>query len=303
VPEFLSPEQAQLILSGQFSAPVTDLAALMGGEVSQVFVFSVAGERYVGRFGHPVLLDAFEKEAMIARRVLVPVPEVVRMGRTPDHSFAVSRFAAGRPLGELAAAPGLTESLMQTLDTIHQTDLRGWRAGWGTFDGRGVGRSPSWSQHLLKVREEEPPGSYFGAWHRLFRESFLEREVFDRLFARMESLLGLVPEVRHLVHGDYGFSNVLAEAGCVSAVLDWANALYGDFLYDVARLQFFSPREDYAELFRAHYSGGERLPPHYDERLLCYCCHIALEGLRFYAHTGQREPYDWCKARALELSG
>ena len=44
----------------------------------------------------------------------------------------------------------------------------------------------------------------------------------------------------YLLHGDYGFDNVLVDQGKISGVLDWANAKYGDFLYDVAWLDFWS---------------------------------------------------------------
>lgn len=301
MPDRIFLDVVHQLLATQFSSDIDDLQPLKGGEVSQVFSFSAGGERYVVRFAHPVMLDAFEKESMIGRRVSVRVPEIVRMGRTQEHSYAVSPFCPGTPVNQLEDPGSVTPSLIRTLDAIHQTDLRGWRAGYGHFDGRGVGRAPTWRDHLVKVGEQEP-GGFFGLWHRLFTDSFLEKDVFDDVHQRMLSLLPTVPERRFLVHGDYGFDNVLAQDDEITAVLDWANALYGDFLYDVARLRFFDLKRDYAELFREHYASQDRVPEDYDERLRCYLCYIGLDAMRLYAHTNQPHPYNWAKERTLYLT-
>jgi hypothetical protein len=59
----------------------------------------------------------------------------------------------------------------------------------------------------------------------------------------------------------------------------------------------------YADLFRRYYVEQGRTVPQYEERLRCYTCYIGLVALRFFAHTGQRVPYDWARERVRTLLG
>jgi hypothetical protein len=43
--------------------------------------------------------------------------------------------------------------------------------------------------------------------------------------------------------------------------------------------------------------------PQYEQRVRCYTCYIGLVALRFFAHTGQRAPYDWAHERVRTLLG
>lgn len=117
----------------------------------------------------------------------------------------------------------------------------------------------------------------------------------------MADLLEHCPEERRLVHGGYDLSNVLGHEGRVTGVLDWIDARYGDFLYDIAGLDFWTPGEGYAERCRSRYAAD--IPPAYDERVLCYQCYHALDALRFHARTGDRGGYGWVRDRIVGLLG
>jgi hygromycin-B 4-O-kinase len=80
------------------------------------------------------------------------------------------------------------------------------------------------------------------------------------------------------------------------------DARYGDFLYDVAWLDFGSPEDGWQELFREHYALIGRQVPSYRERVLCYQCYIALDGLRFHAKGRDKPSYDWVRERILSLT-
>ena len=101
---------------------------------------------------------------------------------------------------------------------------------------RPLAHSQLWQDYLLSVGEEEESG-FFGKWHRLFEDSFFGTAVYSTNCAtKCSDCLAYLPTERYLIHGDYGFNNVLADEGRVTAVLDWANAKFGDFLFDVAYL-------------------------------------------------------------------
>jgi hygromycin-B 4-O-kinase len=88
----------------------------------------------------------------------------------------------------------------------------------------------------------------------------------------------------------------------VSGVIDWANAVYGDPLYDVARLIAWSAQPDWwyddgPALLHARFGAAT----HYAERIACYRCHLGLDDLRFYAKTGNRPTYEFFRDQLLAL--
>ena len=161
--------------------------------------------------------------------------------------------------------------------------------------------TPCWREALAQIREEEEEWDFYGRWHALFRETFLERELFDDLYARMVRLLEVCPEDRYLVHTCPGLANVMAHDGAITGVLDWLEARFGDFLFDVATLDFWSPRSRFADRFAEYYRGRGRIVPNYRQRLLCYHLYTGLDGLRFHAKNRDEDGYRWIRDRILDL--
>jgi hygromycin-B 4-O-kinase len=154
---------------------------------------------------------------------------------------------------------------------------------------------------LAHIREEDPEWDFYGKWHTLFETTFLERDIWESLYIRMVKLLDSCPDDRYLVHSNYGFGNVLAEGGRITAALDWLDAKYGDFLYDVAWLDFWAPEIGFQARFATHYAERGVAVPNYAERILCYECYIALDALRFFAKRRNEEAYRWARERILVL--
>ncbi len=293
------------LLATLFEKPASGLQAIDCGPIVRAFTFSVGGADYVIRF-NPDTLDAnFEKEEYVATHYAspsVPIPEVVWVGRMDELHYCITRKIVGQRMDQLS--PGELEravpSAVETLIAIHATDITR-QEGYGLFDGQGRGFSSSWPEYLAAVKDEERSDGFFGKWHSLFETTFLERDVFDRIYARLESLLERCPSERYLVHGLYGFRNLLFENGRVTAVLDWIDAKFGDFLYDVAWLDFYDQERAYPKLFRASYAERDIDVPDFDDRLLCYQCYIALDAMRFFAKTNDCDSYTYVKNRILAL--
>ncbi len=276
------------LLSQFFNQPVYELAPLGTGQIALVFSFRVGDQEFVIRFVENKMAHTLKKEIVVAELLQgseVPLPPILHQGTLAEFHFAIAPKAAGLPLDELTAEQHeqVAPDVISMLDAIHRVDVSGTQ-GYGGFDETAVGQFSSWPEYLLSVAEEEEEG-FYGKWHRLFEESFLERPLFEQLYTEMQRLFVFLPEERYLVHGDYGWNNVLAEAGKVTAVLDWANALYGDFLFDIAYLSAFQ------QYYRAHHQAV----PHYLERIRCYQCFSSLDGLRFFAKTDNYDGYQWIK--------
>lgn len=279
---------------------VEQLENVSGGQIAQTFSFIVGGEAYILRLAAHMGAN-LEKELCIQRLLTsspVPFPPILHVGRHGELHYAISRRMPGTPLTQLSQeAYELTiPALLKTLDDIHGVDVsETW--GYGTFGDDGRGFFPSWRSYLAAIRHEEPEWEFYGKWHTLFETTFLERDFWEALYAQMLRLLDFCPEERCLVHGDYGYTNVLSIDGRITAVLDWLDAKYGDFLFDVAGLDIWDPARDMSGHMAAYYSEKGAHIPHYAERVLCYECYIALDALRFFAKTHQRNAYRWIRER------
>lgn len=289
-------EQVLGLLSQHFPTPILDLAPVEGGQVARTFSFRVADQEYIVRFNLDRMLTSnFPKEAYIVRKLavtLLPVAPILRVGRLGDLHFAISRKLPGKTLQEHTPQEvhALLPQILDLLEMAHGVDISGTQ-GYGVFDDQGRGSDLSWHASLLKVAGEEDERDYFGKWHRLFDETFLERDLFEYLYQRMRELLVFCPEERSLLLGAFTTRNMLAQNGKITAVLDLLDASYGDVVYDIVSLDFWWPPLGIREAFLADQRQRGRDLPFYADRLLCYECHHALGGLRFYAKSGNEKGY------------
>ena len=302
----LADEQVITLLQEHFPASIEHLSVIHGGQIAQTFSFTTGGQEYIVRFNRDNMGANFPKEAFIAGRIAsprIPIPRIVHVGRLQELHYSISIKVPGRPLDQLPPAEyaQLLPEVIRTLDAIHHIDVSDWPPHCGVFDDNGVGLSTSWRSYLASIREEEEEWDFMGKWHTLFDTTFLERDVFDSIYREMSRLLDSCPEERYLVHGNYRFSNVIAHERSITGVLDWIDAKYGDFVYDIAWLDFWYPEAQHGELFRRYYGRQGVSVPAYDERLRCYLCYIGMDALRFFAKSNQPEAYQWSRKRILEL--
>jgi hygromycin-B 4-O-kinase len=292
------------LLNEHFPAGVTDLVTLEGGSVARTLAFR-AGERdYVIRFNLDRMLNSnFPKEAYLWQRLAstpIPMPPVVQVGRLEDLHYAISLRMPGINLSNFRPheLEQLFPQIIETIYAVHQIDV-GDSQGYGVFDDHGRGMSSSWHGFLKQIVEEELEEDYFGKWHSLFDETFLERAAFEEVYQQMVRLLDFCPEDRFLVHGSLSLANMLALPDKLTAVLDWLDARYGDFVYDIANLDYWTPVLRVRERFQQFYQQREILVPAYDERILCYQCYLTLAAMRFYAKSGQQQSYEYVRGRML----
>lgn len=293
-------EQVLQVLNQHFSTPITDLAPVEGGLISRTLTFRTNGADYIIRFNKDNMLNSnLPKEAYLYQKLApagVPIPEILSTGRLGEYYYAISRKAPGKVLEQLPIkeVEQLLPQVIEIMDTIHHIDISD-TTGYGGFNYQGKASARSWRDVLLKVEEEEDDKDFFGKWHHLFEDSFLERPFFDEIYQHMCQLLNFCPNERYLLYGNPSFRNLLAQDGKITAALDWVDAMYGDFVYDIAYLDFWCPELRISDRFLAYYQRQQIPVPAYAERLLCYQCYIALISLRFYAFTDNEPAYQWTR--------
>jgi aminoglycoside phosphotransferase (APT) family kinase protein len=297
---------ARGVLTQRFGAEISDVvAAPRQGTWSTTYFFRDAARELVIRFADTAW--NFEKDQFFSRHssVDLPIPRMVAIGSVPGGChYAVSERAHGAFLEELDA-PAMRAALpavFRALDAMRSVDLSD-TAGFGSPLPNFDGERSSWRDFLLAVADDDPEldeNPVRGWWKWLESQPEAVR-TFRDAYAAMTSRLDVCPEARHLVHGDLLYGNVLVDHERVSGVFDWQCACYGDFLYDLAWLTFWSPwypglaAVDVRAEARRHYDALGLDVPGFDGRMYCYELHIGLAHLGYHAW---REEWRELKATA-----
>jgi hygromycin-B 4-O-kinase len=280
---------ATSFLVARFGDGVVDVAeAPRQGDWSVAYFFGVDGGHFVLRFAP--WRDNFETDRAIAEHASadLPIPRVVEIGDACGYHYAVSERAFGAVLEELDVdtMARAFPSVLRMLDELRAVDVSR-SAGYGPLTPGGDGACVSWRDHLVSVGDD-PPGVTHGWRARLAARPDAER-AFDDAYVSFAALVNAVPELRHLVHSDLLYGNVLVADDGVSAVFDWGCAMYGDFLYDLAWLSFFAPwfpgldAVDVRGSALAHFANIGLAVPDFDARMRCYEAHVGLASQAYQA--------------------
>ena len=265
------------------------------GAWSRCFGFRDDGRELVIRFGK--YLDDFERDrrASSFSTPELPVPEVTEIGSALDGYFAISSRAYGEPLESLSATAWVQTlpALFAVLDAIRGIDVSE-TSGYGGWDARGDARVSSWREFLLSVEADDRSRRTYG-WRQRLADSSVGDAPFRAGMARIAELADSCPDARFVVHADLINRNVLVEADRITAVFDWGCSFYGDFLYDIAWLEFWAPwypaiaAIDIRSEARRHYASIGLEVDDLDTRLRCYLIHIGLDHQAYCAFTGRDE--------------
>jgi hygromycin-B 4-O-kinase len=288
----VSPSRILAHLAHRF-ADVSDFQRVSEGEESQAFGFASAGSPYIARVNPSSA--GFEKDRFVFQRFAsadLPVPRIAAIDLLGDGDnwCCVSRRAAGITLQDMACAdlPAIVEPVSKILDAIAGADTSGTN-GFGPFDASGAGSFGSWRDFLLAGNDDCRDWSKAAARIDMMRV----RAILDRT----AEWVAHCPEMRNLVHGDFGSNNVLADAGRITGVIDWSEALFGDPLYDVANILFWRPWLDCMEQQARFFETRQPDRLHHRQRLLCYQLRIGIEVLYDAALDGSDADLDWALAR------
>ena len=226
----MSSATAKTFIQNLLKRPVYDVQAIEVGELSKVFSYNDQGKGYVIHFNS--IGDGFEKVQYVYKNFSsqgLPIPNISEIGHVGDLNFSISEKAPGQVL------VGLSESeIKQVLPDLVKkfTKITGVQVdqskGYGWIGSTGDGSYSSWTAFIDSFFQEEQTG-FWHNWHELFKTSFLEQDVFERLYTIMIDLAERSPQETYLVHGDFHLGNMLTDGSNITAIVDWEMALYGDF--------------------------------------------------------------------------
>lgn len=301
-----APDEQALLrkLRAEFDPQASGLRLIGAGMFSHAYSFRAGQQAFVVRVN--AWAEDFEKDAFASTHfgaLGLPIPSILAMGRFDEARwYAVAARCPGRRMVDwgLRARHSLTPALFASLAAIHAADV-GDLPGWGLMDAAGRGRFSGWGEYLRTFYNQK----FDFTWDDLLARTFWERSVFDEFMAEFDRLLPFCPEEKYLVHGDYGFDNVIATHDEITGVLDWAEMRLGDFLYDVAWLDYWSPDLPYGDLWLAKATGQGQDIPHFQERMRCYMLHIGLGGMAIAAINDDERSYgrERERTRSVLLAG
>jgi hygromycin-B 4-O-kinase len=237
--------------------------------------------------------DDFLKDAAAHRHasVALPIPKVTRVSAAPVGCCAISERAFGIAFDDVDAPrmPVVFSRLLETLDAIRSVDIAA-STGYGVWGPNDYAPSSSWKSYLLRI-QEDPPGARSHGWRAKLARFPDRQAAFDEAYSRLASLVDACSEERYLVHADLLNGNVLVADGRIAAVLDWGQAMYGDFLYDLAWFSFWSfwcpglrGLDVEGEALR-HYRRIGLDVPNFEERIRCCKLHMGLDSIAYSAFT------------------
>ncbi len=302
------PEAPAIRFLRERFGPNAQITAIRPGEWSIPYSVRTADADLVARFS--AYDEDFEKDHYAARysSSALPVPSIIEWGPALDGFYAIARRVKGEHIDGLEEAQmrRVLPSLFAALDAMRAVDLSS-ASGFGGWRADGRTSHPSWREWLLRF-VEEPATRGAPGWRDLLRDRPTEARSFEEGYERLVQLAEPCPEVRHLFHDDLINRNVLVEGDRITAVLDWGSSKYGDFLYDIANLVFYTPwfpqwrNIDFAAEALAHYDNIGLGVPRFAERLRCYTLRIALDGIAYSAFRRRWGEVELRARRALEIA-
>lgn len=300
-------EQAKTFLEQHFGKDVSNVESVGKGLWSQAFFFTHSSADYVLRFGNES--EPYEKDQVAIRYSCeaLPVPPVTEIGTADKHHYAISERRAGTMIDELSESQikALSSALIDMLNALREADVSATQ-GYGYWNKDEIGQYSSWREFLLDVGKDDPKSKIHG-WRVSLEQSPQGADFFDEMVAKLKTLAETSYEGRHLVHTDLLHFNVLAHDGKISAVIDWGNAMYGDFLYDVANFTFWAPlhpaiqKNDWGEKVKEYFQEKGVEIANFDQRLRACELHIGLAGMAWNAHTKNWQELKATTGRVKEL--
>lgn len=300
-------KEAESFLKDHLQNKSRQVEDLNGGDWSAAYAYILEGKEYVIRFA--ASKEGFKKDKKVGDYATstLHVPKIVEIGEALRGYFAISERNHGIFLDDLDGEQmqRTLPNLLSTLDEVRNFDLSGTE-GYGWWGAKGIASCRTLQEPLLGGFDDKPGDRTYG-WRKKLESSPTGAAAFDRIRAVLETLVVDMPSERYLIHNDLLYRNVLVEDSEISAIIDWGNSMYGDFLYDIALLVYYwswFPKWkdiDIKQAVLAHYESIGLTVPDIEKRLLCYQIHIGLDGLKYAAFTENWDHLNRKTEQALRL--
>lgn len=298
----LETSEVEDMLSHYFGSDVTGVTSLEGGNLSAVFSFSVFAKEYVIKFNE--LEGSFETERFISDLLTsqeIPFPSCLEQGKYKSFTYLISEKISGFILAKCSPEQQrqLLPGVIQLLARMNRVEI-GKTHGYGLINKKGDGTHNSWKEHVMAINAEDQTGTFWEGWYSLFQTSCLEKDVFDECYNRLLAYSTYNEPHRYFIHGDFHQFNILSDGQRITGIID-TNSKYGDFLVDLATLDWHLRKLDVIQEYLNYQQQLGSSIPNFKERLIGAKYYNGLIGLRFYAKMGWHDAYFGLREELLNL--
>ena len=254
------------------------------GIIAKTFGFSVNKREYIIRFNTRKI--DFEKDKYCSENFSsnkIPIPGLLKIGKAGAKSYyAISEKCKGQLIDDFdnSSMEKLLIKVFNLMFEIKSVLLT--EDGYGEFDKNGKADYGSWRSYILSAPQTD--------------------DVSKMLYEKILQLIIYCPEERYLIHGDLGFNNILSDGKNITGIIDWGDAKYGDFVYDMSWISFWLSEIPYEKLFKIYINERNIFIKDYQERMLCYKFFLAIKVLYFLKRTGDLKTYNWVKDKILMIA-
>jgi aminoglycoside phosphotransferase (APT) family kinase protein len=296
-PPVLEPATARAILAPvEADYPVTEVLRRTGGEVSTVYEIRGAGtvrplivKIYAPQW-RPKLIKEVYIYRLLARHGLRCVPRVLHAApfgipALPWAHIVMTRLP-GRVLAQAHLSPTESAAVYRRMGELLAAVHRIAQKQWGYLTTRVVDTRPTNTAYMTdqfarRLHDFEELGGDPAIAAAVDRHVARHTELFAACTAPV------------LCHNDFHQGNVLVSGAQVTGFVDVEGAIAADPLFDLARTDYYSLRDDPAAR-AALLDGYGRLPPDWADRLALYQLHHAVELWSWATRTGK--PTDQTRA-------
>lgn len=283
----------QQFLEQVFHQKISDLTQVQGGERSDTYAFNSQDRSYILRINNEKI--GFEKDKFAAEQLgsLLPIPPIIDIGTYEQKYYAISvRFNGESIRHDQPQDDRLIQNILATLDQLHQSPVQSAN-GYGWFDAYGIARYGSWQAWVTKplIMVKKPQSQDMYTWKEIFSVPFVNGHDLHQVISTLNQLIRYVPSEKYLIHGDFGPGNILISNHQVTGIIDWNEAAYGDFLYDIAYLDFWTDSLDILQPALEHYQRQGKDISNFHARIHAHQLLTGLTALGIYAALNLSEPY------------
>lgn len=300
--------RTEAFLTDRFGPDIHAVTQLVHGAWSRAYAYRQGDRDLVVRFS--ALDEDFRKDELAASHgsPSLPIPRMIEIGETASGFYAISERLFGDVLEDVDGTQmrALLPSILSALDAMRLADV-GVSSGYGSWGADGQAPYPSWRAMLLDAPSDLASQRHHG-WRARLAASDVGDAPFFESYERLTALAEVVPEDRHLIHSDLLYRNVLVDGTRITAVLDWGSAMYGDLLYDLAWITFWSawyPAWRDVDLLgeaARHFASIGLDVPGFEARLQACELYIGLTGQAYQAFKGFWSDLEWTAVRTLDVA-
>jgi len=274
------------IIEQVFKKKPVKVEPIGNGVTSKAYSFKIKNLEYVFRIAESQ--NGYKKEESLFKLITYfdkTAPRIYKVGQIGKKFFSISKRCKGVMADKIDFnnPDKLMLNFVKKVYSYHTLSLKN-TAGYGNINLDGIGLNNNWGEYILEQKQ--------------FVSEYWDKDYFDFCRSKIQTIIKKLPNTRSLIHGDLGFNNVLVDKNKITGIIDWNDAKFGDFVYDIAYVSFWSKRTDYSKLFYEYYKtqGGLDLN-NFRTRMGCYSIHIGLNLLNFFAKINDKKMFDFVKLR------